>query len=138
MVTGIGLVSALGTLENSWKKLLSGNCGIRKHQPFLEPEPQLLALIDTQPADLITLTRQVLADALQDANLTLPLPDCGIVIGSSRGFQANLELLLRGKKEEGRRKKEEGRGKKEEGRRKRKKEEGRRKKEEEEGRRKED
>jgi 3-oxoacyl-[acyl-carrier-protein] synthase II len=110
VVTGIGLVSALGTLENSWKQLLSGNCGIRKHQPFLELEPRPLALIDTKPADLTTLIRQVLADALQDANLTLPLPDCGIVIGSSRGFQANLEQLLRGEKEEGRRKREEGRG----------------------------
>jgi hypothetical protein len=102
VVTGIGLVSALGNLENSWKQLLSANCGIRKHQPFLELEPQLLALIDTKPADLITLTRQVLADALQDANLTLPLPDCGIAIGSSRGFQANLELLAR-ERERGRR-----------------------------------
>jgi len=119
VVTGIGLVSALGNLENSWKQLLSGNCGIRKHQPFLELEPQLLALVGTKPADLITLTRQVLADALQDADLTLPLPDCGVVMGSSRGFQANLEQLAsegRRKKEEGRRKRKEGRGKKEEGR----------------------
>ena len=101
VVTGIGLVSALGSLENSWKGLLSGESGIRQHQPFLELEPQPLALIGTKPADLITLIRLVLADALQDANLTLPIPDCGIVIGSSRGFQGNLEQLLRGKKEEG-------------------------------------
>ncbi|MEG4419015.1 beta-ketoacyl synthase N-terminal-like domain-containing protein [Microcoleus sp. LAD1_D5] len=93
VVTGIGLVSALGTLETSWKRLLSGESGIARHQPFLELEAQPLALIGTKPADLITLIRQVLADALQDANLTLPLPDCGIAIGSSRGFQANLELL---------------------------------------------
>jgi 3-oxoacyl-[acyl-carrier-protein] synthase II len=97
VVTGIGLVSALGTLENSWKGLLYGESGIRQHQPFLEIEPRLLALSDTKPVDLITLIRQVLADALHDANLTLPLPDCGIAIGSSRGFQANLEQLLRGK-----------------------------------------
>ncbi|MBE9097115.1 beta-ketoacyl-ACP synthase [Tychonema sp. LEGE 07203] len=102
VVTGIGLVSALGSLENSWKKLLSANCGIRNHQPFLEFDPQPLALIGTKPADFIALIRQVLADALHDANLTLPLPDCGIAIGSSRGFQANLEMLLRGKKQEGR------------------------------------
>ncbi|TAF51590.1 MAG: beta-ketoacyl-ACP synthase [Oscillatoriales cyanobacterium] len=95
VVTGIGLVSALGNLENSWKQLLYGNCGLGKHQPFLELEPQLLALVGKKPADLITLTRQVLADALQDANLTLPIPDCGIAIGSSRGFQANLEQLAR-------------------------------------------
>jgi len=101
VVTGIGLVSALGSLENSWKKLLVGESGIRPHQPFLELEPRPLALIGTKPADLITLIRLVLADALQDANLTLPIPDCGIVIGSSRGFQGNLEQLLRGKREEG-------------------------------------
>jgi 3-oxoacyl-[acyl-carrier-protein] synthase II len=105
VVTGIGLVSALGTLENSWKRLLSGESGIRQHQPFLELEPRLLALIDTKPTDLITLIRQVLADVLQDANLTLPLSDCGIAIGSSRGFQANLEQL----RKEGRRQREEGR-----------------------------
>ncbi|MEG4281126.1 beta-ketoacyl-ACP synthase [Microcoleus sp. MON1_C1] len=119
VVTGIGLVSALGTLDGSWKRLLSGESGIRQHQPFIELERRPLALIGTKPVDLITLIRQVLTDAVQDANLTLPLPDCGIVIGSSRGFQANLELLAsegRGKKEEGRRKREEGRGKREEGR----------------------
>ena len=119
VVTGIGLVSALGTLETSWKRLLSGESGIERDQPFLELERRPLALIGAKPADLITLIRQVLADALQDANLTLPLPDCGIVIGSSRGFQANLELLAsegRGKKEEGRRKRQEARGKREEGR----------------------
>ncbi|MEP6490760.1 beta-ketoacyl-ACP synthase [Microcoleus vaginatus GB2-A3] len=119
VVTGIGLVSALGTLDCSWKRLLSGESGIRQHQPFIELERRPLALIGTKPVDLITLIRQVLIDAVQDANLALPLPDCGIAIGSSRGFQANLELLAsegRGKKEEGRRKREEGRGKREEGR----------------------
>ncbi|MBW3587714.1 MAG: beta-ketoacyl-ACP synthase [Cyanobacteria bacterium 0813] len=112
VVTGIGLVSGLGNLETGWKRLLSGESGIARHQPFLELERRPLALIGEKPADLITLIRQVLADALQDANLTLPLPDCGIVIGSSRGFQANLEQLARegrGKKEEGKRKREEGR-----------------------------
>ncbi len=95
VVTGIGLVSALGNLENSWKRLLAGDSGIEQHQPFLELEPRPLALVGTKPADLISLILPVLADALQDANLTLPIPDCGIAIGSSRGFQANLELLLR-------------------------------------------
>ncbi len=131
VVTGIGLVSALGTLKTSWKRLLSGESGIDRHQPFLELEARHLALIDTKPAGLITLTRQVLADALKDANLTLPLPDCGIAIGSSRGFQANLELLASegssatstvqdltdGRKTEvGRSRREVGRGKSEEGR----------------------
>ncbi|MEG4285487.1 beta-ketoacyl synthase N-terminal-like domain-containing protein [Microcoleus sp. A006_D1] len=95
VVTGIGLVSALGNLENSWKRLLAGDSGIERYQPFLELEPQLLALVGTKPADLISLIQQVLADALQDADLTWDLPDCGIVIGSSRGFQGNLEQLVR-------------------------------------------
>lgn len=95
VVTGIGLVSALGNLENSWKRLLAGDSGIEQHQPFLELEPRLLALVGTKPTDLISLILPVLADALQDANLTLPIPDCGIAIGSSRGFQANLEQLVR-------------------------------------------
>ncbi|MEG4008221.1 beta-ketoacyl-ACP synthase [Microcoleus sp. Pol11C1] len=93
VVTGIGLVSALGTLDGSWKRLLSGESGIRQHQPFIELERRPLALIGTKPVDLINLIRQVLIDAVQDANLTLPVPDCGIAIGSSRGFQANLEQL---------------------------------------------
>ena len=124
VVTGIGLVSALGNLENSWTRLLAGESGIEYHQPFLELQPRPMALIEAKPADLITLIRRVLADALLDANLTLPLSDCGIAIGSSRGFQANLEQLLREgssatdsvtdltdrrKREKGRRKKEEGR-----------------------------
>jgi 3-oxoacyl-[acyl-carrier-protein] synthase II len=119
VVTGIGLVSALGTLETSWKRLLSGESGIERDQPFLELERRPLALIGTKPADLITLIRQVLADALQDANLILPLADCGIAIGSSRGFQANLEQLASvgiRQEEEERGKKEEERGKKKEGR----------------------
>ncbi|MEG3863156.1 beta-ketoacyl synthase N-terminal-like domain-containing protein [Microcoleus sp. herbarium12] len=140
VVTGIGLVSALGSLEKSWIRLLAGDSGIRQHQPFLELEPRPLALIGTKPADLITLIRLVLADAVQDANLILPIPDCGIAIGSSRGFQGNLEQLAREgssatdfvthltdglKKSEGSsatdsvtdvRQKEEGTGKKEEGR----------------------
>ena len=95
VVTGIGLVSALGTLEKSWTRLLAGDSGIRQHQPFLELPPQPLALVGTKPADLMTLIRLVLADALQDANLTLPIPDCGIAIGSSRAFQGNLERLAR-------------------------------------------
>src|SRR4028118_1157802 len=119
VVTGIGLVSALGTLETSWKRLLSGESAIERDQPFLELERRPFALIGAKPADLITLIRQVLADALQDANLILPLPDCGIAIGSSRGFQANLEQLASvgiRQEEEETGKKEEERGKKKEGR----------------------
>ncbi|MDF0554993.1 beta-ketoacyl-ACP synthase [Kamptonema sp. UHCC 0994] len=104
VITGIGLVSALGKLESTWKEILSGHSGICLHQPFPENECRPLALIGTKPVELIKLTRQVLADAIIDADLCLPLPDCGLVIGSSRGNQARLEQFAR----EGRTKKEKG------------------------------
>jgi 3-oxoacyl-[acyl-carrier-protein] synthase II len=95
VVTGIGVVSALGGLKSTWEQILSGNSGIKLHQPFPELTPIPLALIGKTPIDLITLTRQVLAEAILDANLILPLPDCGLVIGSSRGNQGKLEQLAR-------------------------------------------
>ena len=114
VVTGIGIISALGGQESSWQRVLLGHSGIRLHQPFLELEHQPLALIGKKPVELIALTRLIVADAIVDADLILPLPDCGVAIGSSRGNQAKLEELARA----GRRKEEEGfsyLGEKEEG-----------------------
>ncbi len=94
VITGIGLVSALGgSLNDSWQKLLAGKSGIRLHQPFPELEPLPLGLIGQQPAELKTLTQMVVASALQDAGLVPPLADCAVVIGSSRSHQASWELL---------------------------------------------
>lgn len=104
VVTGIGLISSLGnSLETSWQNLIYGKSGIRLCQPFLEHEahrpgtlpPRPLALIDESPAELTKLTRLVVASALKDARLTPPLPDCGVVIGSSRSHQADWEDLAR-------------------------------------------
>lgn len=96
VVTGIGLISALGTsLESSWQQLISGKSGIHLHQPFGELSPRPLALIGKQPAQLETLTGLVVAAALEDAALVAPLPDCGVVIGSSRSHQASWEKLAR-------------------------------------------
>ncbi|MBD6619103.1 beta-ketoacyl-ACP synthase [Komarekiella sp. 'clone 1'] len=96
VITGIGLVSALGgSLNDSWQKLLAGKSGIRLHQPFPELEPLPLGLIGQQPAELKILTQMVVASALQDAGLVPPLPDCAVVIGSSRSHQASWELLAR-------------------------------------------
>ena len=96
VVTGIGLVSALGaSLKASWQELLSGQSGIRLYQPFPELEPRPLALIGKQPAELTLLTQLVVASALEDAGLVPPLPDCGVVIGSSRSHQASWEQLAR-------------------------------------------
>lgn len=93
VVTGIGLISALGNLETTWKNLLSGESGILFHQPFPELISQPLALVYDQPTEPIVLLEIAIADALKNANLTLPLADCGIVIGSSRGNQGKLEEI---------------------------------------------
>nr|MCU0518839.1 beta-ketoacyl-ACP synthase [Oscillatoria sp. Prado101] len=96
VVTGIGLVCALGdSLQDSWQRLQEGKSGIFAHQPFPEQPPRPLALIGSQPAHLPSLTPQVVAAALKDAGLEPPLSDCGVVIGSSRGHQAQWEMLAR-------------------------------------------
>ena len=96
LVTGIGLVSALGgSLEDSWKNLIAGKSGIRLHQPFSEIKPLPLGLIAQQPSELAMLTQMVVTSALQDAGLVPPLADCAVVIGSSRSYQASWEMLAR-------------------------------------------
>ena len=95
VVTGIGLVSALGSLEMTWKRLLAGHSGIQNQQPFVELEPCPLALIAAKPSSLASLTQQVVIAALKDAGLLPPLIDCGVVVGSSRGNQAQWERLAR-------------------------------------------
>ena len=94
-VTGIGLTSALGNLHQSWEKLLKGRSAIRLHQPFAELPPLPLALINSQPVDLTRLTKQVVETAVKSSGLTLPLPECGVVIGSSRGYQGMLEKFAK-------------------------------------------
>jgi 3-oxoacyl-[acyl-carrier-protein] synthase II len=93
VVTGMGLVSALGTLEPSWANLLAGYSGIQLRHPFPDLEPKPLGLIRKYPAQLNELTTQLVWDAIADAQLTLPLLDCPVVVGSSRGNQAQWESL---------------------------------------------
>lgn len=96
VVTGIGLVSALGSsLESSWQQLVAGKSAIKLQQPFAELKQLPLALISQQPAYLQTLTRLVVSAAIADAGLKLPLVDCGVAIGSSRSYQAAWERLAR-------------------------------------------
>ncbi|MEH2255960.1 beta-ketoacyl-ACP synthase [Nostoc sp.] len=96
VITGIGLVSALGgSLEDSWRNLIAGKSGIRLHQPFPELTPLPLGLIGQQPSELTMLTQMVVASALQDSGLVAPLTDCAVVIGSSRSYQASWEMLAR-------------------------------------------
>jgi 3-oxoacyl-[acyl-carrier-protein] synthase II len=44
-------------------------------------------------ADLADLLGMAVAEAIADAHLTLPLPDCGVVMGSSRSFQGRWERM---------------------------------------------
>lgn len=93
VVTGIGLVSALGDLQASWKGLLAGKTAIRQLQPDPRLEGRPLALIGERPIDLVSLTHQVVDQTLADAGLQAPLQGCGVVVGSSRGNQSQWERL---------------------------------------------
>ena len=95
VVTGIGLVSALGRLKPSWQRLLQGESGIKPYQLFPDLPSRPLALIGSAATSLDKLTQLVVADAIQDAGLVMPLPECGIVIGSSRSCQASWEQLAK-------------------------------------------
>ncbi|MGF1570715.1 MAG: beta-ketoacyl-ACP synthase [Nodosilinea sp.] len=91
-VTGIGLVTALGpTAAVSWSRLLGGNSGIQLRQPFADLSVRPLAMVGKHPAELSDILSQAVSEALKDAGLTPPLPDCGVVIGSSRSFQGAWE-----------------------------------------------
>lgn len=92
VVTGIGLVSALGnSLEDSWQNLLSLKTGIKLHQLFPALGKIPLGLINQQPSNLSILTQRVVDYALENAELVASLPDCAVVIGSSRSYQASWE-----------------------------------------------
>ena len=91
VITGIGFKSALGDLNSTWQSILNGRSAIQLLQPFPDLPPLPLALIDAQPQHVLKLTRTVVAEAILDAGLNLPLPDCGITIGSSRSCQSDWE-----------------------------------------------
>lgn len=93
VVTGIGLISSLGNLSQSWQRLLEGKTGITRQQPFSDLPPLPLGLIGHKPAFLEDLTKIALIAALEDAKLTPPLKDCGVTIGSSRGCQGLWEQM---------------------------------------------
>lgn len=96
VVTGIGLVSALGNLEQTWEGLVEGRSGVRLYQPFSSLGLKPLALVGAEPARITPLTEQVVSEAVLDAGLKPPLPDCAVVVGSSRGNQALLEQFSTG------------------------------------------
>ncbi|MEM7762310.1 MAG: beta-ketoacyl synthase N-terminal-like domain-containing protein, partial [Cyanobacteria bacterium P01_A01_bin.40] len=88
VITGIGLISCLGSLPKTWSSILQGKSGIKPSQPFKQLEAYPLGLINTQPAQIGDLTERILVAALENAGLEAVQNDCGVVIGSSRGCQA--------------------------------------------------
>ncbi|MEM1291826.1 MAG: beta-ketoacyl-ACP synthase [Cyanobacteria bacterium P01_H01_bin.162] len=95
VVTGLGWVSALGqNAPETWQRLLRGDSAIALCQPFAALSPRPLAMMGKWPSDLNTLLLTAVTAAVSDAQLSLPLPDCGVVIGSSRGYQRDWEAAL--------------------------------------------
>ncbi len=90
----MGLLSCLGSKSQTWERLLRGESGIDIHQPFPEFPSLPLGLIGAKPIDFSHLTEIVVRAAIEDAGLTTPIPDCGVVIGSSRACQGSWEKLL--------------------------------------------
>lgn len=93
VITGVGLRSSLGDLEQSWQRLCHGQTAIALRQPFPELPTLPLALIGATPQRLAPLVRPIVHDALKMSGLVTPLPNCGVAIGSSRGCQGELEAL---------------------------------------------
>jgi 3-oxoacyl-[acyl-carrier-protein] synthase II len=93
VITGIGLSSCLGSLQTTWSSILQGRSGIKPRQLFPQLPSYPLGMIDVQPSKISDLTQNILIDALQDAELQVPLSQSGVVIGSSRGCQAHWEEL---------------------------------------------
>ena len=94
VVSGIGLQSCFGSLTQSWQSILQGKSGLVLQQPFLDLPPYPLGMIGVRPAHLSQLTKQIVSAALADAKLAVPLEDCGVVIGSSRGYQQVWEQAI--------------------------------------------
>jgi 3-oxoacyl-[acyl-carrier-protein] synthase II len=93
VITGIGFRSAFGDLTDTWQGSIDDRSAIRLHRPFADLAPLPLALIAHQPQHVFALTRIVVAAAVRDAGLSVPLPDCGVAIGSSRSCQSAWEQL---------------------------------------------
>ncbi|TVQ52281.1 MAG: beta-ketoacyl-ACP synthase [Spirulina sp. DLM2.Bin59] len=96
VITGIGLRSALGDAHQTQQHLFQGRSGVQLYQPFPELPPLPLALIGAHPQTLPALVPPLVQATLTDASLAPPLPNWGVVVGSSRGCQGNWEQMGRG------------------------------------------
>ncbi|MBE9068049.1 beta-ketoacyl-ACP synthase [Leptolyngbya cf. ectocarpi LEGE 11479] len=97
VVTGIGLWTALGaTAQTTWTHLLAGKSAIAFRQPFPSLPAVPLAMVGKFPLDPDTLVTETVKTAVADAGLTVPLADCGVVVGSSRSYLNRWEAMARG------------------------------------------
>jgi 3-oxoacyl-[acyl-carrier-protein] synthase II len=95
VVTGIGMTTAIASdRENTWQNLLEGKSGIEFDSQLQIPVARINGLTDFYLSRSQYLLEKVVVEAIADASLEIPLVNCGIVIGSSRSNQRELELLL--------------------------------------------
>ena len=82
-------------MSETWERLVLGNSGLTMQQPFPEFSPLPLGTVEGAILPLNDLLQRAVKEAVKDAQLPLPSADCGVVIGSSRGFQAQWEDLAK-------------------------------------------
>jgi len=98
VVTGIGMMTAIANdRENTWNQLLQGKSGIKIDQQLQIPVARIDEIDNSQcnaQSRAQYFLQKAVLEAIADAKLELPLINCGVVIGSSRSNQRELELLL--------------------------------------------
>ncbi len=95
VVTGIGMTTAIASdRENTWQNLLEGKSGIEFDSQLQIPVARINCVTNSHLSRSQYLLEKVVIEAIADASLEIPLFDCGVVIGSSRSNQRELELLL--------------------------------------------
>lgn len=87
VITGMGLWTALGdTAIATWQRYCQGKTAL-----IATPE----GLVGATTLPIAEMIKTTVTQALNDAKLTAPLGSAGVVVGSSRGFQAQWETWLR-------------------------------------------
>ncbi len=95
VVTGVALRSCLGNLEQTWNGLCVNQIGLRLAAPFPQLPAYPLGLIQDTPFTVSGLIVPVVKELLLASGLSAPLPECAVVIGSSRACQSQWESLMR-------------------------------------------
>ncbi|MFN4831628.1 MAG: beta-ketoacyl synthase N-terminal-like domain-containing protein [Pseudanabaena sp.] len=95
VVTGIGMMTAIASgRENTWQSLLVNKSGIKFDHQLQLPVARINCLEDSHSSRSQDLLEKATLEAISDADLEVPLLNCGVVIGSSRSNQRELEIIL--------------------------------------------